>query len=266
MKKRFPFICMALMAVGLMTSCGSDDDSSAGEYAEGASYDARQYIADSNDLMEKGLITFGDDLTSATAKFAVSDPSDMNFAIALAGTNGKKIAEFPAIYSAADNMYHVTMTNLSPGYIYFYHIVAYDAEGNFVSRANEGSFTLPQLPGPGALTGLVGHAPTTYYRVISDILPDGSAYVRYTGDGYITGDCITPDVEYSIDGGETWESAETDGIIELLPMGKVLVRKAATTSTMAGEAVEITIPGNSDISGEGGYAEGENARGARFTK
>lgn len=266
MKKIFPFICMALMAAGLTISCGSDDDSSAGEYAEGASYDARQYIADSNDLMEKGLITFSDDLTSATVKFAVSDPADMNFAIALAGTNGKKIAEFPAVYSAADNMYHVTMTNLSAGNIYFYHIVAYDAEGNYVSRANEGSFTLPQLPGPGALTGLVAHAPTRALEIITEVNPDGSYAYRYTCDGYITGECITPAVEYSIDGGEEWKSAVTNGVINLLPIGKVLVRVAATTSTMAGDAVEVIIPGNTDFTGEGGYAEGENARGARFTK
>ena len=265
MKNRFPFICMALMAVGLMASCGSDDDSSAGEIAV-TSYDARKAITDSNDLYEKGLITFNDDFTSAIAKFAVSDPAGMNFAMAIAGANGKKIAEFPAIYSAADNMYYVTMTNLSPGNIYFYHIVAYDADGNFVSRANEGSFTLPQLPGPAALTGLEAHAPTVYYEVISQLNPDGSYSYRYTCDGYITGESITPAVEYSIDGGETWESAVTNGIIEMLPLGKVLVRVAATTSSLAGEAVELTIPGNSDISGEGGYAEGENARGARLSK
>ena len=264
MKKKFPFICMALMAVGLMISCSSED-SSAGEIAE-TSYDARKAIVDSNDLMEKGLITFGDDLTSATARFAVSDPGDMDFAMAVAGPNGKKIAEFPAIYSAADNMYHVTMTNLSPGSIYYYHIVAYDAEGNFVSRANEGSFTLPQLPGPGALTGLVAHAPTRALAVMTELNPDGSYTYHYTCDGYITGDCITPAVEYSVDGGETWASAETNGVIDFLPIGKILVRIAATTSTLAGESVEVIIPGNSDLSGEDGYAEGENARAAEFTE
>lgn len=265
MKKIYPFICTALMAVGLMTSCGSDDDSSAGEMAV-TSYDARKAIADSNDLQEKGQMTFSDDLTSATAKFAVSDPGGMNFAMAIAGSNGKKIAEFPAIYSEVDNMYHVTMTNLSPGNIYFYHIVAYDVEGNYVSRANEGSFTLPQLPGPGPLTGLVAHAPTSLYITDIVINPDGSYTYTRTPDGYITGEEITPAVEYSIDGGETWKSAVTNGIIEMLPIGKILVRLAATTSTLAGESVEITIPGNSDISGEGGYADGENARGARLTK
>lgn len=266
MKKIFPFICMALMAAGLTISCGSDDDSSAGEYAEGASYDARQYIADSNDLMEKGLITFSDDLTSATAKFAVSDPADMNFAMVLAGSNGKKIAEFPAIYSAADNMYYVTMTNLNPGNLYFYHIVAYDAEGNYVSRANEGSFTLPQLQGPDALTGLVAHAPTGYEIVIDEYNIDGSYIWHRQYDGFITGKSITPDVEYSVDGGETWTNATQNDTIKNLFVGKVLVRVAATTSAMAGEAVELTIPGNTDFTGEDGYAEGENARGARFTK
>ncbi len=264
MKKIYPFICTALLAVGVMTSCSSND-SSADEMAD-ASYDARKAIVDSNDLMEKGLITFSDDLTSATAKFAVSDPAGLDFALAVAGANGKKIAEFPAVYSEADDMYHVTISNLSPGNIYFYHIVAYDAEGNFVSRANEGSFTLPQLPGPGALTGLVGHAPTVFYTRITELNPDGSYAYRYTCDGYITGESITPAVEYSIDGGETWASAETNGIIEMLPLGKVLVRIAATTSRMAGESVEVIIPGNSDLSGEDGYAEGENARGARFSK
>jgi hypothetical protein len=264
MKKTFPFICTALMAVGLMTSCSSEDSSS-GEIAV-TSYDARKAIEDSNDLMEKGLITFGDDLTSAIARFAVSNSGGMNFAMAIAGSNGKKVAEFPAIYSDADKMYHVTMTNLSPGTIYFYHIVAYDAEGNFVSRANEGSFTLPQKPGPGPLTGLIAHAPTRALTVITELNPDGSYTYHYTCDGYITGDEITPAVEYSTDGGETWKSAETNGIIDFLPIGKILVRKAATTSTLAGESVEVIIPGNSDITGEGGYADGENARGARLTK
>ena len=264
MKKIYPFICTALLTVGSMTSCSSND-SSADEIVD-ASYDARKAIVDSNDLMEKGLITFSDDLTSATAKFAVSDPAGLDFALAVAGANGKKIAEFPAVYSEADDMYHVTISNLSPGNIYFYHIVAYDAEGNFVSRANEGSFTLPQLPGPGALTGLVAHAPTVYYTVYDEINIDGSYTYHYTCDGYITGESITPAVEYSVDGGETWKSVETNGIIEMLPLGKVLVRTAATTSRMAGESVEVIIPGNSDLSGEGGYAQGENARGARFSK
>jgi hypothetical protein len=82
----------------------------------------------------------------------------------------------------------------------------------------------------------------------------------------ITGDAITPAVEYSINGGEDWINATDYGIIEYLPIGKVLVRIAATTSRMAGASVELTIPGNTDISGEGGYSEGENARQASITR
>jgi hypothetical protein len=158
------------------------------------------------------------------------------------------------------------MTNLSPGNIYYYHIVAYDAEGNFVSRANEGSFTLPQNPGPGPLTGLVAHAPTGYTIKIVEYNIDGSYTFLRIYDGYITGKEINPTVEYSVDGGETWSNATQNDTIKNLFVGKVLVRVAATTSTLAGESVEVIIPGNSDFDGEGGYAEGENARAAEFTE
>jgi hypothetical protein len=159
MKNIFPFVCTALIAVGFVTSCGSDDDSTT-NISETTSYDARHNIVNSNKLEENGLITFSQDLTSATARFAANNAENMRLAMVLAGTNGKKIAEYPALFSEIDKMYHVNLTNLSPGNIYFYHIVAYDADGNYVSRANEGSFTLPQLDGPAALTGLVAHAPT----------------------------------------------------------------------------------------------------------
>lgn len=255
MKNIFPFVCTALISVGLITSCGSDDDSVNND-SEVASYDARHNIENANKLEESGLLTFSEDLTSATAKFAAHNAENMRLAVVLVGANGKKITEVPALYSEIDNMYHVSFTNLSPGNIYFYHIVAYDADGNYISRANEGSFTLPQLSGPPALTGLVPHAPTGVLRAE---IEKGKVKVTAT-TGYITGDAITPDVEYSIDGGETWESATENGIIKGLPIGKVLVRKAATTTTMAGESVELTIPGNADISGEDGYAEGVNAR------
>lgn len=260
MKNIFPFVCTALIAFGFVTSCGSDDDS-ATDISEITSYDARHNILNANKLEENGLLTFSEDFTSAIAKFTANNAESLKLAMVLAGANGKKIAEFPALYSESDNMYHVNLTNLTPGNIYFYHIIAYDADGNYVSRANEGSFTLPQLKGPAALTGLVGHAPT---NIANAYYSEGKLYGNPTG--YITGDNITPKVEYSIDGGELWESATENGIIEGLPVGKILVRIAATTTTMAGESVEITIPGNSDISGEGGYAEGENARKASLTR
>ena len=260
MKNIFPFVCTALIAVGFVTSCGSDDDS-ATNISETTSYDARHNIVNSNKLEENGLITFSQDLTSATARFAANNSENMRLAMVLAGTNGKKIAEYPALFSEIDKMYHVNLTNLSPGNIYFYHIVAYDADGNYVSRANEGSFTLPQLDGPAALTGLVAHAPTD----IAFAYNNGGTLAGYP-TGYITGDAITPAVEYSTNGGEDWESATSYGIIEYLPIGKVLVRIAATTSRMAGASVELTIPGNTDINGEGGYAEGENARQASLTR
>lgn len=260
MKNIFPFVCTALIITGFVTSCGSDDDS-ATNVSETTSYDARHNIVNANKLEENGLITFSEDLTSATARFAANNAEDMRLAIVVAGTNGKKIAEYPALFSESDKLYHVNITNLSPGNIYFYHIVAYDADGNFVSRANEGSFTLPQLDGPAALTGLVAHAPTD----IASAYNNGGTLDGYP-TGYITGDAITPAVEYSINGGEDWKNATDYGIIEYLPIGKVLVRIAATTSTMAGASVELTIPGNTDMSGEGGYAEGENARQASLHK
>ena len=256
MKNIFPFICTALIVVGFITSCGSDDtiDNS----SEVATYDARHNIVNANKLEENGLITFSEDYTSAAARFTANNVENLRFAMVLEGANGKKIAEFPAVFSESDNMYHVNLTNLAPGSLYFYHIIAYDANGNYVSRANEGSFTLPQLEGPPALTGLVPHAPT---GVIKAEIKDRKIIVTRT-TGYITGDAITPEVEYSIDGGEYWESATENGIIGGLPIGKVLVRIAATTSRMAGASVELTIPGNTDISGDDGYAEGENARQA----
>ena len=260
MKNIFPFVCTALIAVGFVTSCGSDDDS-ATNISETTSYDARQNIVNSNKLEENGLITFSEDLTSATVRFAANNAENMKLAMVLAGTNGKKIAEYPALFSEVDKMYHVNLTNLSPGNIYFYHIIAYDADGNFISRANEGSFTLPQLDGPAALTGLVAHAPTNIANAYNY---GGTLYGDPTG--YITGDAITPAVEYSTNGGEDWKNATNYGIIEYLPIGKVLVRIAATTSRMAGASVELTIPGNTDMSGEGGYSEGENARQASLHK
>lgn len=260
MKNIFPFVCTALIVAGFVASCGSDDDS-ATNVSEIASYDARHNIVNANKLRENGQIIFSEDLTSATAAFAANNAENMRLAMVLAGSNGKKITEYPALFSEVDKMYHVNLTNLSPGNIYFYHIVAYDADGNFVSRANEGSFTLPQLDGPAALTGLVAHAPTDVAFAYNY---EGTLYGDPTG--YITGDAITPAVEYSINGGEEWKSATNYGIIEYLPIGKVLVRIAATTSRMAGASVELTIPGNTDISGEGGYSEGENARQASITR
>ena len=260
MKNIFPFVCTALIVAGFVTSCGSDDDS-ATNVSEIASYDARHNIVNANKLRENGQIIFSEDLTSATAAFAANNAENMRLAMVLAGSNGKKITEYPALFSEVDKMYHVNLTNLSPGNIYFYHIVAYDADGNFVSRANEGSFTLPQLDGPAALTGLVAHAPTDVAFAYNY---EGTLYGDPTG--YITGDAITPAVEYSINGGEEWKSATNYGIIEYLPIGKVLVRIAATTSRMAGASVELTIPGNTDLSGEGGYSEGENARQASITR
>ena len=260
MKNIFPFVCTALIVAGFVASCGSDDDS-ATNVSEIASYDARHNIVNANKLRENGQIIFSEDLTSATAAFAANNAENMRLAMVLAGSNGKKITEYPALFSEVDKMYHVNLTNLSPGNIYFYHIVAYDADGNFVSRANEGSFTLPQLDGPAALTGLVAHAPTDVAFAYNY---EGTLYGDPTG--YITGDAITPAVEYSINGGEEWKSATNYGIIEYLPIGKVLVRIAATTSRMAGASVELTIPGNTDINGEGGYSEGENARQASITR
>ena len=260
MKNIFPFVCTALIVAGFVTSCGSDDDS-ATNVSEIASYDARHNIVNANKLRENGQIIFSEDLTSATAAFAANNAENMRLAMVLAGSNGKKITEYPALFSEVDKMYHVNLTNLSPGNIYFYHIVAYDADGNFVSRANEGSFTLPQLDGPAALTGLVAHAPTDIAFAYNS---GGTLYGEPTG--YITGDAITPAVEYSTNGGEEWKSATNYGIIEYLPIGKVLVRIAATTSRMAGASVELTIPGNTDLSGEGGYSEGENARQASITR
>lgn len=260
MKNIFPIVSIALMAIGLTTSCGSDNDS-ANDDIVANSYDARHNIENANKLEENGLISYSEDLTSATVQFAANNTANMRLAMVLAGSNGKKIAEYPALFSETDNMYHVNLTNLSPGNIYFYHIVAYDAEGNYVSRANEGSFTLPQIAGPEALTGLIAHAPTGIRGINVE---DGKIKVTET-TGYITGDAITPDVEYSINGGETWESATANGIIEGLPIGKVLVRIAATTSRMAGASVELTIPGNTDINGDDGYAQGENARQSRLS-
>ena len=260
MKNIFPFVCTALIVAGFVASCGSDDDS-ATNVSEIASYDARHNIVNANKLRENGQIIFSEDLTSATAAVAANNAENMRLAMVLAGSNGKKITEYPALFSEVDKMYHVNLTNLSPGNIYFYHIVAYDADGNFVSRANEGSFTLPQLDGPAALTGLVAHAPTDVAFAYNY---EGTLYGDPTG--YITGDAITPAVEYSINGGEEWKSATNYGIIEYLPIGKVLVLIAATTSRMAGAAVELTIPDNTDISGEGGYSEGENARQASITR
>ena len=72
MKNIFPFVCTALIAVGFVTSCGSDDDS-ATNISETTSYDARHNIVNSNKLEENGLITFSQDLTSATARFAANN-------------------------------------------------------------------------------------------------------------------------------------------------------------------------------------------------
>ncbi len=248
MKKIFPFFGIALMALSLTISCGSDDESSS-ETSAVSSYDARHSIENCNQLAENGLITYNEDYTSASVKFAAKKTDGVNLTMVLSGANGKKIAEYPATYSTEDNMYHVTLSNLAPGNIYFYYIAAYDTEGIFISRANEGSFTIPQIEGPEALTGLTAYAPTAYYS------------------GYITGESITTDVEYSVDGGETWASAEENGIIEGLPIGNVLVRIAATTSRLAGKSVEITIPGNTDFNAtEEEYAEGENSRSLRLSK
>ena len=135
-----------------------------------------------------------------------------------------------------------------------------------IQKILNGKFPDEGTENPDVLTGLVPHAPTRAIPIIDELNPDGSFIFHYTADGYITGDCITSDVEYSINGGETWIRAETNGIIDLLPMGKVLVRIAATTSASASKAVEVIIPGNADFKGEGGYSEGQNARGARLSK
>ncbi|MCD8049107.1 MAG: S-layer homology domain-containing protein [Clostridia bacterium] len=58
-----------------------------------------------------------------------------------------------------------------------------------------------------------------------------------TSTGTITG--LTTDMEYSLDGGDTWEEI-TDDILTLDP-GTVLIRYAETENYNAGAAVEITI-------------------------
>lgn len=164
-------------------------------------------------------------------------------------TNGTEERLMPVFYNSSSRQYYINLLNLIGNSTYSFCIIGYDIEGKEAVRSTERTFTLPKDAAPNApnTLGIKAYAPSA---------PD-------LADGYIRGNIITQDLEYSIDNGRTWTPVTTDGIISNLQSGNVLLRIAETLTTEAGRTATIVVPpfkSNTDTDGTGGNSEGLHIR------
>ena len=139
--------------------------------------------------------------------------------------------------------------DLISGSTYAYYVIAYNSNGEETFRSKEHTFTLPKNPGPPipVVKDIIAHAPTSLVA----------------SDGYIEGDVISQEMEYSIDDGKEWKMVTEPGIIRQLPSGKVLLRIAETQTTEASKTASVIVPiykSNTDLTGEKGTSDGTKVK------
>lgn len=152
-------------------------------------------------------------------------------------------------YRSISQLYSVNIQELVPGSTYHYYVICYNSQGKEVLRSEKHTLTMPKNAAPLApsVNNIQAYGPTTIQGA----------------DGYLEGNVITLDMEYSIDDGETWIPVEEAGFIRNLRPGKVLLRLAETPTTEAGLSAEVTVPehkSNTDPDGDKGTSEGLKSR------
>ena len=196
------------------------------------------------------------DVVSNTIYFHATRPAGTKMQVLLCQqTNGTGEQLLEVSYSTAGKFFYVTLVDLVPGATYTYSIIGYNSKGTEAFRSAEQTFTMPKAaaPLPPSTANIQAYAPSTLHGT----------------DGYLEGEVLTMEIEYSTDGGETWTAVTEDGVIRNLPPGKVLIRLAESPTTEAGMSAEVTVPeyhSNTDPDGDGGTSDGMRVKGERLIR
>ena len=185
------------------------------------------------------------DFASRSISFNADCPGGAKLLVLLRQlTNGNDEQTFD-VRLRAGQTYFVTLIGLVGGSTYAYYVIGYDSSGKESSRSSERTFTVPKYGAPAApsLAGLTAYSPSSLVA----------------SDGYLKGACLTTELEYSTDDGQSWKPVVENGFIRNLSPGKVLLRKAETSTTEAGKTTSATVPtyqSNTDMKGDHGMSEG----------
>lgn len=167
-------------------------------------------------------------------------------------SNGNQEITINAQYRPYAEKYFAPSGALVGGSTYAYYVVGYDNEGKECCLSQEHTFNVPKNGAPQApqVSSVKVYAPTSLVA----------------SDGYIEGDILTKELEYSLDEGETWTAISEEGFIRGLRPGKVQLRVAETPTTEAGKVSTIDVPpykSNTDLDGDGGKSEGVTSTGPK---
>lgn len=251
MKQIVPQILFLVAAFVLCNSCGGGDDQPAPNSQAQNPSGTNQPTERKTQVptIDEASITY--DAASNTIYFHGTRPAGTKIQVQLfRQTDETEEQVMDVSYSAGGQFYFVNVASLTPGAAYSYYVIGYDSKGDEAFKTAEQSFTMPKAaaPAPPSTVAIQAYAPTTLHGT----------------DGYLEGVVITTEMEYSLDGGETWTAVAEAGFIRNLPPGKLLLRLAETATTEAGRAATVTVPeyrSNTDPSGEGGNSEGMRVKG-----
>lgn len=251
MKQIVPQILFLVAAFVLCNSCGGGDDQPAPNSQAQNPSGTNQPTERKTQVptIDEATITY--DAASNTIYFHGTRPAGTKIQVQLfRQTDETEEQVMDVSYSAGGQFYFVNVASLTPGAAYSYYVIGYDSKGDEAFKTAEQSFTMPKAaaPAPPSTVAIQAYAPTTLHGT----------------DGYLEGVVITTEMEYSLDGGETWTAVAEAGFIRNLPPGKLLLRLAETATTEAGRAATVTVPeyrSNTDPSGEGGNSEGMRVKG-----
>lgn len=251
MKQIVPQILFLVAAFVLCNSCGGGDDQPAPNSQAQNPSGTNQPTERKTQVptIDEASITY--DAASNTIYFHGTRPAGTKIQVQLfRQTDETEEQVMDVSYSAGGRFYFVNVASLTPGAAYSYYVIGYDSKGDEAFKTAEQSFTMPKAaaPAPPSTVAIQAYAPTTLHGT----------------DGYLEGAVITTEMEYSLDGGETWTAVAEAGFIRNLPPGKLLLRLAETATTEAGRAATVTVPeyrSNTDPSGEGGNSEGMRVKG-----
>lgn len=190
-------------------------------------------------------------LTTKTISFKAECPTGTKIQVLLRQlTNGTEEKRMETLYRATAQEFYVNLTKLVGGSTYAYYIIGIDSNGAECYRTPERTFTVDKYASPAApsVYGIKAYAPSSLVAA----------------DGYIEGDILTEEIEYSTDDEQTWKAVTVKGTISGLRSGKVFLRIAETPTTEAGKSSFVQVPpykSNTDLDGDGGKSEGLTSAG-----
>ena len=242
MKKIFKAMAFVLTATMAVVGCGSNDGSIEPNNGQGEKPEPEQKVEElpavdeSSVCYKNGYIVFSATRPRLSYYFKV---------YVSAQQEGAQEMEYGVEYLTGKDQYQAKAADLKRGEKCWCRVAGFNYKDEKVMETARLAIEIVKDDGPAAPS----------VSAVTIVPPKS----KNAADAQLLGRGITTDMEYSTDGGETWASVSTDGIITQLKSGTVLLRYKETDTTQAGQVASITIPehqSNTDGDGDGGKSEG----------